>query len=247
MTTYRLRSEAGRSGLRLLLGAAMAASLLLGPGMGHVAASNACTPPLANYFDGFDTRTLHTYGSYAYLNVRVGALCTGGSGTSAAWTMVADDYYTGNGGYAQSGYASIQGHITARPFSQWRQAQGYTPTTVWCVCTVSTTTLYATNYHFNTGHLYMYVNNSVYDSTNFDPAVSWSAPWDSQYFGETWYLGDDMPGILTGHVTFGEVRYVSSRVSGWVTVPSGYFSSDSPRYGQTLNLNQFDIWTDPLH
>lgn len=210
-------------------------------------ASQTCSGYQSNYFDGFDTRTITTYGAYAYISTKVGALCTGsGQGASAAWTMVGGNYNSSTDGYAQSGYAAITGHSTARYFSQWVQTLSGVPVTVWGG-SASGSVLYLTTYDFGAGRLKMYVGSTVYDTTNFDPALVWSAPWDSQYFGETWEPQDDMPGVAATHAQLTNIRYVANRSSGWVSVPSGtWVITGSSRYHQTQNLDHFDIWTDPL-
>jgi hypothetical protein len=225
--------------------AALLAAMFVGT-PGPTFASQACGNR-SNYFDGFDTRDFTLYGAYGNINTRAGALCSGGTGASAAWTMVADNYFSGGGGYAQSGYASQTGNVTARYFSQYRKFSSNTPTTVWGG-NASGTNLFITNYHFDTGHLYMYVNNTVLDHTAFDPAAGvWVGPWDGQYFGETWNPGDDMPGIAGTHVTFSTLRYDKCRSCGWVSIPTGHGAvTGSSRYHFSGSTAQFDIWTDPL-
>jgi hypothetical protein len=198
------------------------------------------------YFDGFDTRSLTTFGAMATINTRPGALCTGGTGAgvSGAWAMVANNYFNNSGGYAQSGYISVASNVTARYFSQWVKYSGQTPVTVWGN-NASGSVQYYTTYHFDTGHLYMVVAGTTFDSTTFDPAAGvWSSPWDSQYYGETHHPGDDMPGTVLGHDTFSVIRYISSRTSGWVTVPSGVSTTSGvARYHFSGGTSTFDIWT----
>lgn len=231
-----------RSPARVLALMILVSTLALAP---SASASQPCAGILLNYFDGFNTRTLTTYGSKAYITTRPGATCTGGQGASAAWAMLASNYASGYGGYAQSGYADLTTHPN-RYFSQWRRSSQYAPVTVWGGAP-SSGQYYSTYYNFDTGRIRMFVGGTLYDTTNFDPNANiWPKPWDSQFFGETFWLQDDMPGTAVTHAVFSEIRYVTQRGGPWVAVPSGTFHVDGSRYHYTGNTSLFGIWTDPL-
>ena len=140
-----------------------------------------------------------------------------------------------------------------RYFSQWVKYASDTLHTFWGDY-ADGNHLYDTSYGFSAGHLNMYIDNTLWDSTTFDPAANiWTAPWDSEFLGETHHAATDMPGISVGHVHFSYVLYRSSRTSGWINLPYAYpYSADgkgkvNSRYHQYLPSNSaFNIWTDPL-
>lgn len=236
--------------LRLLVSIGVVASLLLWPAAKEATAAQTCSGQVANYTDGLHTANITTYGAYAYINTRAGARCTGGAGStsfSTAWTMLADNYYYGNDGYAQSGYLYLRGNSTTYYFAQYRRSSSYTPVSKYGN-PASGTNLYVSGYQFDTGHICMWVGSTSLLCTNFDPAAGvWQAPWDSEYMGETAQAQDDMPGISSAHVTFSTIRYLKCRSCGWVSLPSGLWRLDVPsRYHQSGSLSQFDIWTYPL-
>lgn len=209
-------------------------------------ASLPCSGTLANYFDGLHSKSYATYSSKATISPNVGAVCTGGSlGASAAWAMVADNYFTGNGGYAQAGYAKMTG-AASRYFSQYRRSSAYAPVTVWGGSATATKT-YATIYGDETHHLNMWVGSTLLSSTNFDPVAVWTSPFDSQFFGETWKPADDMPGTTGDHADFTTVRYSPSKVLVWTVMPSAdAIVTGSSRYHFLGATDDFDIWTSPL-
>lgn len=205
-------------------------------------ASHPCSGLASNWFDGMHSNYAYaTYSSKATITPNVGAICTGGStGASAAWAMVADGT-----GYAQSGYARMTG-VASRYFSQYRRSSAYAPTTVWGASATATKT-YATIYGDETHHLNMWVGSSLFSSTNFDPVVVWSQPWDSQFFGETWKPADDMPGIESDHADFTVVRYSPYATLVWTVMPSAqWVVTGSTRYHKAGYTDDFDIWTYPL-
>lgn len=208
-------------------------------------ASQPCAGGVSSYHDGFHTVTLTTYGSKAYITNQAGATCTGGQGGSGAWSMLADNYSAGNGGYAQTGYIKLT-TTPNRYFSQWRRDWLSAPVTVYGGPPASGQ-YHSTYYDFDTGRIRMFVGGILYDLTNFDPNANiWVKPWDSQFAGETLRLQDDMPGTSSTHAVFSVIRYIVQRGGAWVSVPSGTFRVEGTRYHVAGNTSLFGIWTDPL-
>lgn len=232
--------------VRMLVAVISTAALLVQPSA--VAGSLPCQGFVSNWFDGIHTSSAYsTYGAFAYITTNVGATCTGSQGTSAAWTMVADNFYSGASGYAQSGYAKTS-TTASRYFSQWRRSGAYVATTVWGASATGTPT-FRTYYWTTTHRLRMWVGNAMLDETNFDPIAAWVQPFDSQYFGETWKPQDDMPGTSGNHAKFTTVRYLStSSCCNWIPLPSavGVVTGSSRYHLSAPNTDHFDIWTDPL-
>jgi hypothetical protein len=95
----------------------------------------------------------------------------------------------------------------------------------------------------------MYVGGTIYDTTNFDPTYyAWDSPWDSQFYGETNYLQDNMPGVAATHAVFSSVGYKRCYTcTTWTTPPTDLWDADGPRYHYNGTTSLFGIWTDPLN
>jgi len=184
-----------------------------------------------------------------YVTSNVGDPCWGANdGLSSAWSMLATEFSDPDGGYAQSGYTRLT-TTPNRYFSQWRRTMAEVPHTVWGGPPASGQT-YTTKYLTTIHRVRMWVGSTIYDTTTFDPNTWWDKPWDTQFFGETHRLQDNMPGTAATHAVFSQVQYARTTDGAWVSVPSSKASwfAEGPRYHNCCSSTTlFGIWTDPLN
>jgi len=240
-TRWRPRITVRRAVVLLL-----AVSLAVPPAL---TAAPQCSGSTSFYFNGFQTFDLPSYGARAYVTSNVGDPCWGANdGLSSAWSMLATEFSDPDGGYAQSGYTRLT-TTPNRYFSQWRRTMAEVPHTVWGGPPASGQT-YTTKYLTTIHRVRMWVGSTIYDTTTFDPNTWWDKPWDTQFFGETHRLQDNMPGTAATHAVFSQVQYARTTDGAWVSVPSSKASwfAEGPRYHNCCSSTTlFGIWTDPLN
>ena len=207
-----------------------------------VSAATSCQGFVYN-FDGTDPTSLNTYETGSNISTMTPALCLNNEtwSLSAIWDMVAG---SGANQYAQIGYLRLYGQSTVYYFAEYDK-NASTPFVRQTYGAASGTHNYDVLYIFSTGVMQMSLDSSVKLSTNFDPAVWWSAPWTPQWEGETHDPGDDIAGTSSSPVYFSSMCYKPNRSSGCVT-PSGLtVSSTLSRYHVAWNTQntKFHVWT----
>jgi hypothetical protein len=163
-----------------------------------------------NFFDGEVQTGVSTYGVRADIEPYNPILC-GSSAESAAWALISGG--SGADGYAQSGYAKVGSNANPayepgfHVFAEWYKGRQYpnSAQSRWFPAPVGTVR-YKTAYHWADDELFMYADGDLLGHTLFDPLNAWAAPFNSQYFGETWFKQADMPGSLDRPVHFSTIR-----------------------------------------
>jgi hypothetical protein len=196
------------------------------------------------------------YGTSAYLETRSFAVC--GTPTVPAsdkwvwaWTMIAGG---GGNGWVQSGYIGWQGQYPVH-LSQYARSSATTPVSKLLNTQLFEPDVYKYTQRYVTSGCpsssnctRSEINNTVQLVTNFDPRGTWPSGWTTQYFGETLYAGNDMPGgpgrsaKFTGMV----YQYRYGTPSNWTTQPCGMWTrNDNPSdWAQgTAACDQRSIWS----
>jgi hypothetical protein len=246
--------------------AAVAVGILLPaaalPANPAAAASSCTTSALMHNFDGARARdATNVNGAYAYISYEPVAICgdiaaADSTTGSLDWVMVNNP--NGNNQYAQAGYYRDQ-HLTAPALFAEYNDGGCSDTSCNTTSAHWTRKLFTTTFtvhglnKFATGLSYggnamnMLVNDQIILTTPWDPHTAWTVPtgWEAQFFGETWDVGDDMPGTVAYPAKF---RTVTTWGSTSGVGPAALVPSDSypAFYKQTFYTNNggFDIWTD---
>ncbi|MHB8378744.1 MAG: hypothetical protein ACYDB2_02355 [Acidimicrobiales bacterium] len=218
--------------------------------LGSQQSSGATTTcgPSGHWNAGLGRTPQTNYYVQANITTNIPGLCGATYSSSAAWTMIANSDLTipSGFGYAQSGYLRTYGNSTVM-FSEYLQCAtcGFHRRTG--AAPPSGSPLYDEVYNFSLGAIQMYVDNNTYllDTTNFDPAFSWTAPWVPQWSGETHAQGDDMPGSASAPTYFSNLLIKRCR-SCSLTTPTGMtLNVTSTRYGVAWDSvnSKFHIWT----
>ncbi len=211
-----------RRSAQAVAGGVLVASLLILRGEAPSGAAVCGTK--GNYFVGYDTNRSETslLGTSANLQSKYGTMCTsGGTHTVSAWTML----HSGEGccQYAQAGYIRFQNWALNRHFAEsfsllpeTYQQRIYTE-----VSPTDPTPRYKT--YFTNSRVQMRVNDTVIQTTNFDPTAQWSKPFAAAYRGEASYKQTQMPQLAR----FDEIlNYVNG---AWTTsVGSTQAFNDNP-------------------
>jgi hypothetical protein len=246
---------------RLVLALVVVASVLL------LTAQVTARPALASdpicgsnvaRFDGFGydpTASGHSaYGTSAYLETRSFGLCSDVKNSGnfvTAWTMIEGG---GGNGWVQSGYIGWYGHYpvhvsqyaassSATPVSKYLNTQLFEPDVY------KYTQRYVTSGCPSSSHCTRSeVSGSVLLVTNFDPRTTWPPQWNADYFGETRYAANDMPGGpgRSAKYTGMAYQYRYGTASDWTTQPCGMWTrnDNTAAWAQgTAACDQRSIWS----
>ncbi|HET7174355.1 MAG TPA: hypothetical protein VFI30_08830 [Nocardioidaceae bacterium] len=212
------------------------------------------------YYDGGQTVfTTVVFGTESYISSQEASLC-GAEGLSLAWPMVVGNSsdYPGHVGWAQVGYGHFGSGTTNPPFygyggfwlwDEWVQAYGKTRLhTIVYGNSVPQNALYSVVWSSNCDCLQLRVGSlGELDYTSFDPGSKWNAAWQGQWYGETNYPSDDVPGTQDDPANFTGVN-IETWDGSWASPQSFRLESpDLSQYKQALLANppNFKIWTYP--
>jgi hypothetical protein len=222
---------------------AMAMTLLL-PAM--PAAATASCSGAGNWFDGAYKSGTSLYAVDSTISKpNIPGLCGSTHSDVSVWSMIASGSNANTLGYAQSGYGRTHGESNVYYFAEYHHP--YASGDVFKEGGVAAGGVeYDEYYDFSGGRIHMTVGSSTFLTTDYDPILYWSAPWQAQWFGETHDRGDDMPGTSSNPAYFSSLLIRTCRGCG-LTTPSGVSLSDTytTRYGEAWNTtnSKFHIWT----
>lgn len=211
-------------------------------------AAGTCSGSLGNYFNGWFTFTVNTWGSTANISTEWPSLCSGQASFSTAWVMIADPDL---GGWAQAGYIRTQlWNLDGRKlyvFSQYRRAVGFQPITKFFSPGPPNDAVrsYTARYNPMSRRIDLYYEDQRLDTTNFDPTAVWSQPWSSQWSEETGHCQTDVPGLPLDRVHYTVVRQQHAPGGPWQAPIGAQFGRDCGAKYATQQVNQtaFDAWT----
>jgi hypothetical protein len=205
-------------------------------------------------FDGYDTAANIT-GAQGTIDFRALHPCGDSTSASSDWVMVTpatpDEY-------AQAGYFRDKNLSDAEWFTEYNDGTGHDGGTMstahwfrrilFCNCAEGNADQFRVQQTPNNTALQMIINNTVYDTTPWNPHTAWGTDaWEAQYLGEVWDPGDDMPGMSTAKAGFRTLRTLSGGSWSQPTIYS--MNEDSGNYHQELVLTStgsiqgFNIWT----
>jgi hypothetical protein len=207
-----------------------------------------------NYFDGFWYNSAaypdHYYeGASTFIVVQNGAVCSGDntlSNFTNSWVMIA----AGNGdGWAQVGFEHTAGYAL-RWFSQSSPSLGTYYTRYSTFSVASEEGVRHAFYVRWSPACYcerMTIDSTLWASSPFNPFTSWSLskPMSPQYFGETGYFQDDVPGYSSNHTKFTSMG-VQSYDDSSALIPcilSGRDDHPGRWSRDASSCTAFDIWT----
>jgi hypothetical protein len=198
-------------------------------------------------------------GADAYITNEQPSLCTPGDGTSGSldWTMVDG---AGQDQYAQAGYMTAPGWSTPKMFTEYNGGTYHDGSAIpssahWSrkFWVTSPATAIHGNAKFATsmysGGMNLLINDQLVDRTLFNPDTTWTAPFESQFSGETWDPGDDMPGTKSTPAHFTQWQIWTDQ--GYLGPPQVLTPKTAPYYsyaftpaGTSTSYSGVDIWTD---
>lgn len=235
-------------------------------------AEGQCVSSGAAYFDGTESyRNTNVFGARARIEYRNPTLCNSGenTGVSLAWTMVTarsvahpgDSHYDG---YAQVGYVKFGGAAGSlagsHVFSQWTRqckVQGYPcpngETKTIYLAAPSARSYCAVYRRASSDRIVLDVDGETISTMGYDTQGIWRPEWQGQFYGETFHVGDNMPGNKTNKTDFDYLqRYGSAGGLNFFTnaelkplyssVPNYYWNETFSPAGGGFG---FRIWTDP--
>lgn len=255
--------------------ASLIAAALFGPGAEAApvgrparrpASTASCSSTPGNWFAGYSVDApgpRPPEGTTAYLVIRDPGMCTSVSypyNFSVAWTMLAD----GAQYYAQSGFMKRtwnNGAVTCldhfaeytpgpngAPFRRvFLHDLGYQD----CMQSSGETHRYWQIYNAGAHRVEMWVDDSMWAYTDFDPKVSyWAPPWESHLYAETIYAEDDVPGTAGWGDMYTQIAVVDPATHAWsnpACPPWGHLE-DVARYHAWISSDckTMATWTDPL-
>jgi hypothetical protein len=226
------------------------------PAQSAHADAGTCQVSGSNYHDGVNQAPSDNHdffrGAVALLNVVSPNLCLINgtpSGFSLSTVMLSDHY---GGEWAQSGFIRCAPPCSQLyHFSQWYHAgvphTVFLPTPAYVNQSYWYVEFWTATCVFQTAHpcVQMRVGGTIMDETNFDPFGNWVEPFLPQWFGETYYREDDVPGVPPTHSTFTQMQ-----VENWDTtilpqVPplaqhqdNNFYDSDDHYYCQIPVVSQ---------
>ena len=124
------------------------------------------------------------------------------------------------GEYAQVGYARIAGMAAPQVFTEHSydllhdSVRQFYPG-IWNGVAQGTHT-YIVDYSDVTERLYFSVDGAAKGSTPWSPDVQWSAPWEGQFYAESWDRGDDVPGTAGARTDWTLIAVQKAENGGWV-------------------------------
>jgi hypothetical protein len=181
------------------------------------------------------------YYAQATISLKPATLCGASDSFSTVWVMIASNNSLG---WAQTGYIYRAGYSGAYLYAQAVRQYPSTPQTVYMAGAPSSA-LYYDSYYFNQGDMGMVANGNNLVTSNFDPVVSWTAPWIPEWEGETHYSGDDVPGTSASPTYFSNMGIITGR-SGPPVNPSGLsLHNNDSNFGAAWDISQskFHIWS----
>lgn len=248
------------AGVVVILAYALSPTLPGGLEVTPVLASSTCTSTVnvPGNFDGWKDGS-STWGASAYINTRGASFCSGTEPNTndliAAWSMTVSN---GNKYYAQAG--TITRYTDNGAVYFFAEFTGPTCPT-FCRKTFGRT-YDNENHQYSEGYnpseyngsgygaMDMIVDNSLIQSTDYNPYGSWPGPWYTQFYGENHNNGDEMMGSSTEKETFTSVSYEPLESGSYLTVPNptkapgNYCSGDHEYYNlENVSGSAFNIWT----
>jgi hypothetical protein len=233
--------------LRLAMAVSVASlGCLLTVSVPRVAASAACST-WGNFFDGGITTSPQYYVS-ANIMSRDAPLCGNGGqigSAASAWVMLAGGSH---GQYAQVGYLKLGGFDSIpQYFTEYNDGSSTPPgynRSYYGAITPGQIHSYFVSYQPSTGHIALGIDGVTRSITPWGADTSWSPGWKAEVFGETWNLGDDVPGTASAPTNFGNILTKNCRSCGAATPTWSQKVSQSSAYKQSwINNGNFTIWT----
>lgn len=163
---------------------------------------------------------------------------------------------SGQDQYAQAGYMTAPGWSTPKAFTEYNDGTfqgGTVPSSAhwsrkfWAPPAIHGNAKFATGMW--SGGMNILINDQVVDRTPFNPDTTWTAPFEAQFFGETWDPGDDMPGTKSTPAHFTQWQIWTDQ--GYLGPPQALAPNTGPYYyyaftpaGTSTTYSGMDIWTD---
>lgn len=224
--------------------------------VGEQAAADFCANGPGNYFIGYNHNTSSGWdfeGASGYIVVRDATLCAAAptANSSSAWVMIASADGNRGQGYAQSGFARTTGGSGngLRWFSE-QYAQGvWAPETRYSYLEVGNQIgvrhAFRELWSARCSCVQMYIDSTLWSYTHFDPKVVWLRPSQPEFYGETWYVEDGVPGTPNAVTAFSAL---GAQVSDGTLMPMPctlLFHQQSPYWSHAAHgCDAFDIWTE---
>jgi hypothetical protein len=158
---------------------------------------------------------------------------------ASVWAMASSGQFN----YAQAGYIQQNWESQPHHWMQYRECAGcsFVDVRTPFVPALASYT-YKVVYDSSIQRLRMYWDTHLIDTTTFNPFQSWTGLVRGEYSGETYDLGDNMPGNPTDHTNLTSIQ-VQNVVSGWAA-PSGLTPNTPPGdyFVSVLSNSSLDIW-----
>ena len=225
---------------------------VLGSGATASAATANCGSH-GHYFDGYGDWSSGYIGTSATIVVRNSPLCSTDtnpeSNFSFTWVMIADN--DGSSGYAQSGY--FHGYGTPIRLAVEDSPSGTTfrrtyvgTATVGAAYDFSVQSGSGTNCPSVVTHCELeMIDGVIYQSTGFDPAKRWTAPFSNEWLGETTWTNSDISGTSANKSAFTNLD-VEDTIDGFIghAYTNGSASPVNPRGQRSAwSSTSFSIWS----
>jgi len=197
-----------------------------------------CDSTPQNWFDGFEDSKA-AWGASAWIITRTGSSCTvndpaGNADFEVAWSMVCGNSCSSTSQYAQSGYNRNRDWTYNEFFAEYTNPScnaGFCDKFLGNTYNGDNYPYYSV-YNSSQHDIQMFAAGNVLMSTGYDPANPndpdhWSSPWHTEYNGETFNGGDDVPGTSSAMASFTSVAYATTQWNGSGS-PSFTNVNDSP-------------------
>ncbi len=208
---------------------------------------------MANRWTGNRSNSAQTFAVKGKIRDRPINLCLDPNNTDddsgvAIWVMLAG---WNNNEYAQVGYARETWMGAPQSFVEYNDGENVEPNWhrqyyggIWSSGAQHT---YVVDYSGVTGRIYFSIDGLGKGSTPWSPDLEWGAPWEGQFYAETWDRGDDIPGTAGARADWSLLAIQVAEPGSWVN-PEGEAltgPADVPAYKKAWTSwpTAFQTWT----